>query len=210
MKYVQSKRNISKAGFTLIELMVSLTIFSIVMLISVGTLLTLIDANAKAQALYMATTNISFALDVMTRDIRTGHYYRCENVDNGNHFGQENNSGNGYDNEYTKDCASGGEELVFTRDWSNVRVGYRLSEGQIEQKIGYSGSWVPLTSLSTLNVTSLEFVVQNSKAAQGGNNYSQPTITISVQGEVADGIEDDSVTDFDIQTQIISRRLDII
>ena len=41
-----------KKGFTLIELMVSLTVFSIVMVVSIGTLLIMIDSNAKAQALY--------------------------------------------------------------------------------------------------------------------------------------------------------------
>ena len=41
----------NKKGFTLIELMVSITIFSIVMLISVGALLSIIDANRKDQSL---------------------------------------------------------------------------------------------------------------------------------------------------------------
>lgn len=201
------------AGFTLIELMVSLTVFSIVMLISVGTLLTLIDANAKAQALYMATTNLSFALDVMTRDLRTGHYYRCEMVAengfNGNHFGVDGSPGNGSSDTYTKDC-NGGQELIFTRDWSGVRVGYKIESGQIWQKLGVTGTWTPLTSSGTVNITSLEFVVLNSKTLDTTNDNKQPTIGVSIQGEVTDGIGDGSTTDFNIQTQIISRRLDII
>ncbi len=191
------------AGFTLIELMVSLTVFSIVMLISVGTLLTLIDANAKAQALYMATTNLSFALDMMTRDIRIGHYYRCENLNEGNHYGNDLFS----DQTAKNNCSSGNSEkaLIFTRDWSGVRVGYRLRNEQIEQRVSPSTTWVPLTTSNSVRVTKLDFVVENS--ATGGG---QPTIGINIQGEVPDGIEDESTTDFDIQTQIISRRLDII
>ncbi len=68
------------AGFTLIELMVSLTLFSITMLISVGTLLILIDINAKAQAMYSSTTNLAFMLDNMTREIRMGYAYNCSTV----------------------------------------------------------------------------------------------------------------------------------
>ena len=73
-----TEHSVRARGFTLVELMVSLTIFSIVMMVSTGTLLVLIDVNAKAQALYSATSNLSFALDSMTREMRTGYHYYCD------------------------------------------------------------------------------------------------------------------------------------
>lgn len=65
------------AGFTLIELMVSISIFSVVMLIVIGALLMLNDANKKAQAMRSIVDNLNFAMEDMTRNIRTGKDFRC-------------------------------------------------------------------------------------------------------------------------------------
>ncbi|MCR4286010.1 MAG: prepilin-type N-terminal cleavage/methylation domain-containing protein [Candidatus Kaiserbacteria bacterium] len=185
----------SQTGFTLIELMVSLTVFSIVMVISVGTLLTLIDANAKAQALYMATTNLSFALDAITRDIRTGHEYHCYN-------------GGGIPAGGPFDCLSG-DSLSFIRDWDSVQVGYRLNGGKIQQNVGMvsSGSWEDMTSDKVV-INSLSFVVKNSESLVSDNDMSQPTIDVVVSGYVDNGLE--TTTDFNLQTHIVARRLDIL
>lgn len=191
------KRNIFKKGFTLIELMVSLTVFSIVMLISVGTLLTLMDANAKAQALYMATTNLSFALDAITRDIRTGHQFNCYDQSDGSVSGGIP-SGEGS----TNDCLSGKDSLSFLRDWDSVRVRYRLNNGKIEQKVG-TGNWAPMTSDAVV-IGKFEFVVTNSDNADD----EQPTIDVVMEGYVDNGLE--TTTDFNVQTHIVARRLDIL
>src|SRR3989338_2524865 len=50
-------------GFTLVELIVSIGLFAIVMLISVGALLALTGANRKAQALQSVMNNLNVALD---------------------------------------------------------------------------------------------------------------------------------------------------
>jgi len=185
------KRNRTEKGFTLIELMVSLTVFSIVMVISVGTLLTLIDANAKAQALYMATTNLSFALDAITRDIRTGHDYHCY-------------TGGGIPAGGPLNCASG-DSLSFVRDWDTIQVGYRLRGGKIQQNVGMvsSDSWEDMTS-DMVVIDTFDFVVANSL----GGDTSQPTIDVVVSGYVDNGLE--VTTDFNLQTHIVARRLDIL
>ena len=186
----------SQTGFTLIELMVSLTVFSIVMVISVGTLLTLIDANAKAQALYMATTNLSFALDAITRDIRTGHLYHCYNRG-------ETEPSTGYN---AQNCINGGNSLAFTRDWDSTMVRYRLSAGgRIQQNVGNSGSWEDMTSDKVV-IDRFEFVVKNTDELPG--NKKQPTIDVVVSGYVDNGLE--TTTDFNLQTHIVARRLDIL
>lgn len=187
----------SAKGFTLVELMVSLAIFSIVMLISVGTLFTLIDANAKAQALHVATTNLSFALDAMTRDMRTGHDYYC--------FSQPTDPALSTGD--VQNCISGGDSLSFIRDWDSKRVWYRLHTdtdfSRIEQKVG-SRNWEVMTS-DTVWITNLSFVVRNS---DGLPDNDQPTIDVIIQGYVNNGLETN--TDFNIQTHIVSRRLDIL
>src|SRR3990167_8812616 len=64
-------------GFTLVELIVSIGLFSIVMLVSVGALLALTGANRKAQALQSVMNNLNIALDGMVRSIRMGSDYHC-------------------------------------------------------------------------------------------------------------------------------------
>jgi prepilin-type N-terminal cleavage/methylation domain-containing protein len=66
-------------GFTLVEMIVSLAIFAVVAVIAVGALLKVIDANKKAQSIQSSITNINFALESISRDIRVGTDYTCGN-----------------------------------------------------------------------------------------------------------------------------------
>ena len=68
---------IHNRGFTLIEMIVSLAIFSIVVTTAVGAMLILISTNQQLQSEQNVMTNLSFALDTMTREIRTGYNYYC-------------------------------------------------------------------------------------------------------------------------------------
>ena len=73
-----------KSGFTLIEIIVSLALFSVVITIAVGALLILITSNRQLQNEQSVLSNLSFALDSMTREIRTGSNYYCANGQNVN------------------------------------------------------------------------------------------------------------------------------
>ena len=64
-------------GFTLIEIIVSISIFTVVMLVTMGSLLTLNDSSHKAQALRTVIDNLNFAVEDMNRKIRTGNNYHC-------------------------------------------------------------------------------------------------------------------------------------
>lgn len=70
--------NKKQSGFTLIEIIVSLALFSVVITIAVGALLILIASNRQLQSEQSVLTNLSFALDSMTREIRTGTNYYCD------------------------------------------------------------------------------------------------------------------------------------
>ncbi|HBM45415.1 MAG: hypothetical protein UR85_C0011G0009 [Candidatus Nomurabacteria bacterium GW2011_GWF2_35_66] len=76
-KMKSKKTKQKKSGFTLIEIMVSISIFSVVMLIVIGALLMLNDANKKAQATRAIVDNLNFAMDDITRSIRTGKDFKC-------------------------------------------------------------------------------------------------------------------------------------
>ena len=69
-----------QAGFSLIELLVSMTVFSIVMTMAASTLLVLLDANSKAQTTQAILSDLTIGIDSMTREIRTGYNYYCRSV----------------------------------------------------------------------------------------------------------------------------------
>ena len=206
------------AGFSLIELMVSLTIFSILMVVSVGTLLTLIDANAKAQALSSATTNLSFALDSITREIRTGHYYNCRDAST-----EETASlPTGFDASFSHDCNGmnstnpKGNEIIFIRDRDGFKIAYRLFNKKIQQKVQNSSGtdileWEDITSSDT-EIETFDIVVGDSTVygtnGAGPGAQDQPVVTLHIKGKVKDNNGLETKTDFNIQTVIVQRRLD--
>lgn len=64
-------------GFTLIEMIVALGIFSIVAVVALGALTKIIVANKKAQTMQSAINNITYGLESVSREMRTGRYYYC-------------------------------------------------------------------------------------------------------------------------------------
>lgn len=60
------------AGFTLIEMIVSLSLFISVMTVAASSMLSIIDANRKSQATNTAVDNLNFVIDEMSRSLRTG------------------------------------------------------------------------------------------------------------------------------------------
>lgn len=204
MIFFQPKKHTFRAlrdarGFTLIELMVSLTVFSIVMVVSIGTLLIMIDSNAKAQALYSSSVNLSFALDSMTRELRTGYKYYCSTA---------TSSASSPLPTGRSDCATGtpGVFIAFTRERDGARMGYQLNGASLEQKID-SGNWNKITSDDVI-INAFEMSVTNTVTVDGGGNGEQPVIDLRVRGYVNNGLDVD--TDFNIQSHIVERRLDLI
>ena len=66
------------SGFTLVEMMVSVSIFAIVMTIALGSLLAMSESDRKAQTLKSVINNLNFSLDSMSRSIRTGQSFHCD------------------------------------------------------------------------------------------------------------------------------------
>lgn len=73
---IRNKKNLN-AGFTLIELIVALGLFAVVMTISVGAFLNISDIQKKSESLRNVSDNMSFTIEMMTRDIREGRDYIC-------------------------------------------------------------------------------------------------------------------------------------
>src|SRR5262245_61681011 len=68
-----------RGGFTLIEVIVAIGVFSILFAIAAGGFLSALRAERQAAALLAAESNASIALERIAREIRTGYYF-CENA----------------------------------------------------------------------------------------------------------------------------------
>lgn len=70
-------QNSSQSGFTLIELMVSLTLFIIIVVALIGSLYTVNDASRKVQAMRTIMDNVNFAVETMSRNVKTSQNIKC-------------------------------------------------------------------------------------------------------------------------------------
>lgn len=179
-------------GFTLIELMVSVAIFSVVMLIAVGALFSIMDANRKSQALKSSINNLAFALENMSRQIRSGSNYHC---------------GVGALTAAI-DCPAGGTQIAFEKyggSSSNAddQVVYRHAGTRIERSVDGGATYLPITSPEVI-VEDLTFYVVG--ALPEDFPKLQPKVVMTLRGYAGD--TERTRTEVKLQTMITSRLLD--
>lgn len=216
-----------KQGFTLVEMIVSLAIFSIVVTVSVGALLVLVGTNQQLQGEQSVMTNLSFALDSMTREIRTGSGYYCisdtSNVNVGN--GRVFNSSSDLDNALTdpqsqlpitQDCQNGNQDsrrfhgLAIVEGGDSItdasdRILYFFDsvEKKIYRRVG-NGSAESIVS-SGIVIEELEFFVTGTTPQSLGDNV-QPTVTLFIKAKEKDL---PTAKPYYLQTTITQRTLDV-
>lgn len=74
MSHVNATHN---KGFTLIEVMVAVSIFTIVVTVGIGALVTVNNAYRKTSATRQSTAAVSSAIEFVTRQLRTAQYVYC-------------------------------------------------------------------------------------------------------------------------------------
>ncbi|MEX0910038.1 MAG: type II secretion system protein [Candidatus Paceibacterota bacterium] len=176
-------------GFTLLEALISVTLFAIVMTIAVGALVTIVDSNRKSQSMQLSVNNVNAAVDHMSWQIRGGSDYFCIDGD-GNAVQAEN-------------CTSANQQpgIGFTGREGSL-YSYELVDGRIQRTVGdESGNFqtADITSSSSqVMINRLGFSLFGDKVSG-----TQPAVTIVVQGEA--GVEGDTMSEFNIQTSVSER-----
>lgn len=190
-------------GFTLVEMLVAITVFAVVTLIATGSVLKISDAYRRAQALEGVMNNLNFALETMTREVRTGSNYRCENLDLSITFFSD----------IPRNCVQGdgdavGNTLVFQPSNDTEEVAYQFIEPS--DSIGYiqycrqNAPSVECTRLTAPNVD-IEYMKLFVDGTQPGEGR-QPTVVMSLKGAVTLGGQKSST--FNLQTTMVQRVLD--
>ena len=176
-------------GFTLVELMVSVSIFSIVMFISLGSILSILDANQKSKTLRSVMDNLNSAMESMTRTVRFGINYHC------------GSSGN---TTLPQDCGDPGQNSLNFLSQDNIHVTYSLV-GNCVAKSVEGGTNICITSPDII-MTKLVFMVYGSPIYNGGADLFQPQVIIVLSGYV--GTKNQSKSTFSLQTTVTQRTID--
>jgi prepilin-type N-terminal cleavage/methylation domain-containing protein len=191
-------------GFTLIEMLVALSLFTIVVTIAVGAFLSLIGASKSVQGEQSVITTLTFVLDSMTREIRTGTNYYCDDrttIRTGT-----------FSTSSARDCSTGDDGISFIEAGSSVtagassrRIAYYFDSGSATNTIMRKvGNGTPQSIVSDgIAVTDAQFFVTGSDRLGTGTDINQPTVTIILEAT------DENGATTTLQTTVTQRELDI-
>lgn len=188
LKIVNCKLKIpaKRAGFTLVEMLIAVGLFVTIVAFSMGAILTIFDANRKAQSSKTVVDNLNLSIENMARTVRFGNSYHCGS--NGN-LSTPN------------DCSTGDTSFAVTFNGSVII--YRLN-GAALQRSDDGG-------LTYSNITSSDTTIDYSKFYVFGTNpgpdTQQPYIIAVIKGHV--GSKPTVQTVFFIETLLSQRTLDI-
>jgi prepilin-type N-terminal cleavage/methylation domain-containing protein len=183
MKIHRTKKRIQ--GFSLVEMMVAISIFTIIMTFGVGALLSTTNAYKSAQNQKESMDALAFALESMTRDLRTGYNYYSGATDDSN----ASSTNNGSDDSIGFVASSNRGYFTYEYDTSNDTIVRTINDGNA----------VNLIDPEVFEVTGVSFQVQG---AEDDNN--QPSVLIRIQGNPSDKPDDTHL----VQTTISQRALD--
>lgn len=176
------KRALQK-GFTLVELITAVALFTVVMTVSMGSILGIFSANRQSRSLRAVMTNLNLALESMSKEMRYGKTYHC------------GSSGTLTD---AQNCASGDTLLSF-RSSEDVQITYRLN-GTTLEKDEDGGGFEPVTAPDVV-IDSLVFYALGA----GTGDTLQPRVLVKLQGHAGDK----NRSDFTLQTLISQRAVDL-
>ena len=209
-----SKGYKSNAGFTLIETLVSLALFSVVLVIAGGTIVSVIDVNKRNQAISSVVNNLNYSIDSMIRDIKTGYLYKCD-------YGGTNTLAELKEDDtslYNNCTNTKSLTLVSTISGDDAVVKYKFIEpadtnGFIQKTVydatGNESGNYSITDKNNVTIDAVGFSVKNPDAldCSGVCGYGQPSVFVVIKGKA--GNQTIEVSKFYVQTFISQRLINI-
>ena len=192
-----------RKGFTLVETLVAVAVFSILVAIGVGGFARALQTQRQVAALIASESNASIAIEQMAREIRTGYAF-CNDPNN-------NGNPNTVCQNYCTPLGSGwgsGAWKCSALDFYNsdgTNVDYKMVNGLLERSTGgdVASAYVPITG-NTVALQGLSFILFGNIE---GDRWT-PRITISMQ--VAPNTSDPAIanTPLNLQTSVSARTID--
>ncbi|HWH07410.1 MAG TPA: prepilin-type N-terminal cleavage/methylation domain-containing protein [Candidatus Paceibacterota bacterium] len=188
----------TQRGYTLLEMMVSIGLFSLVMLLTTAAFLKLISLDRIARGTNDVVNNLSFAIDTMERSIRTGRNYQC--------------GGPGGSNCWTPQ--SPGSALTFTDENGRTITFLRKRDGTIGRCAFASGVSTTCTIDNAVSLTDPRITIETMSFYVRGvgtappNDTVQPQVIFTLSGYMRPDANSDTV-DFTIQSQATQRLIEL-
>ncbi len=210
--YIAMKSNLKK-GFTLIETLVSLGIFSIVVVTATGVILSIITASKRNQSINSVVNNLNYSIDSMIRDISTGYRFRCDYDDSETHRVGDfkllpaSTCGSGKKNNITLISTITGQEQIVKYEFVEPTGGI----GYIQKTI-YTEKNPPnvehvtyaLTDQKNIDIDDMGFTITNPPTLISDLKAGQPSVFVIIKGSAQ--VNQINISDFFIQT-FVSQRL---
>ncbi len=174
-------------GFTLVEMLVSLALFSVVMILSASSLFFVMEGSRKARSTSSVIGNLNYALENMSRNIKKGSSFHC---------------GDSRPFDEPKNCwRLGKNAIVFEPKRGNDRWVFKEGSGVLKRSTDGGSNFIEMTSDNVV-IEEMKFYVKG--AIEGDNK--QPKVVIIIRGyvESSKGIK----SEFNIQTMVSQRVLD--
>ncbi len=214
-------------GFTLVEMLVVLGLFSFIMTLATSVLYSTQAINVKLQETQSVLDNVNVSLETMVRDIRYGSNFHCmdtlpDMTTDVTYLARRNCN-------YQNEGEGHGGKVLFLKPIDAVDKDDRIvyfatttATGMIIQKNEYYFNKPPESFQITaddVKIKALYFYVVGASSTVpekdgfgddivGSEDYVQPLITITASGETIPVKEDSTSTPFVIQTSVSSRVLD--
>lgn len=188
--FIKNKILKMNKAFTLVELMVATTLFTIIMLMGVGSLVSSSGSARYAGKLRVAVDNVNFAVESMARELKTATKYYCTS-----------STYNLSDTTSVQDC-NGGNLIAFVPQQTAgaaLRVSYGISNSRIERCEYITSTTCAYLVSSDVSIQSLKFYV---KGADASTTYTQPSVKMLVKGQV---MVKDTPTTFSLETMASQR-----
>jgi prepilin-type N-terminal cleavage/methylation domain-containing protein len=224
-----NKEKIAIRGFTLVELLVVLGLFSGIITLAMGALFSSQSLNVRLQETQAAMDNVNLSMEDITRDIRYGSnfYATTTIVDPGVFTPSKNRSCILTPSPGSGGGGAGGCTVLYFKPHEGQnsldRVAYYIdSNGTLFKKeIPYNSPY-DATKVKTYQVTSndvviksLVFFVQGAGESQDATNnddgvldYAQPLITVTVTGVAKPRKATSSPGKFTIESTVSPRGID--
>lgn len=187
--------SLNKKGFTLIEIMVSVAIFTIIMTTGIGALVSITNSYRESQRNKQVNDALNYSLESMTREIRLGTNYFSEPQNNGSDQGSKNDGS--------------GDSLGFDATDSRGYIIFRHNENnQTLERISFGGTignnTAELTNSETVEIRDVNFTVIGTDTPGENGDDRQPLVWIQIQ---ASSPGSDNIST--VQTLVSQRLLDV-
>lgn len=198
------KKDIKKqSGYTIIETMIAISLFIIIVMIGMDALLNANLLHQKSQSMRSITDSLSFVMEDISRNLRTGYNYHC--ISDFNNIiavpkSDTNCWGIAFEYQYGNKNDPNDQWVYYIADGKI----FKATEGPYNDS---NFTQLTPTEVEIDDINSF-FSVFGAEPPVGSNpDLRQPYVTIKLSGEII--LKNNVTTPFSLQTSVSQRTIDI-